>query len=350
MPDEKAACAISDIVKLSPIPVVADIHFDYKLALKCIENGISALRINPGNIGSKDRVIKVVEAAKKKNIPIRIGVNSGSVEKSLLAKYGKPNIAIIAKIENQEGVDKIDEIIDAADGIMVARGDLGVEVPAEIVPVIQTKIIKKCRIKGKPVITATQMLDSMQKRPVPTRAEVSDVANAIQEGTDCVMLSAESASGDYPVLATEMQAKISRTMEKYLDYEHLATEAYDTSSKTYSDAISNSVANTALLIEAKLIITMSGTGITPRKISKARPCCPIICISSSREVLLKLGMFWGIYGILVERVPKTIEEMEVLAIDKARELGIEHGNSIILTGATPAGVAVTNFMKIINVD
>ncbi|MCI6357373.1 MAG: pyruvate kinase [Erysipelotrichaceae bacterium] len=270
--------------------------------------------------------------------------------RKILAKYGKPNIAIIAKIENQEGVDKIDEIIDAADGIMVARGDLGVEVPAEIVPVIQTKIIKKCRIKGKPVITATQMLDSMQKRPVPTRAEVSDVANAIQEGTDCVMLSAESASGDYPVLATEMQAKISRTMEKYLDYEHLATEAYDTSSKTYSDAISNSVANTALLIEAKLIITMSGTGITPRKISKARPCCPIICISSSREVLLKLGMFWGIYGILVERVPKTIEEMEVLAIDKARELGIEHGNSIILTGATPAGVAVTNFMKIINVD
>lgn len=270
--------------------------------------------------------------------------------KELLKEYGKPDIGVIAKIENQEGVDKINEIIDVADGIMVARGDLGVEVPCEEVPVIQTKIIEQCRIKGKPVITATQMLDSMQKRPVPTRAEVSDVANAIQEGTDCVMLSAESASGEYPILATEMQAKISRTMEKYLDYERLAQEAYDTSEKNKSDAISNSVANTALLIGAKLIVTMSGTGTTPKRISKARPCCPIICVSSSRKVLLKLSLFWGVYGILVPKVPNLIEEMEVLTLLKARDLGVKPGEAVILTGATPAGSKGTNFMKILTLN
>ena len=214
--------------------------------------------------------------------------------KEILAKYGKSDIGVIAKIENQEGVDKIDAIIDVSDGVMVARGDLGVEVPSEMVPVIQKQIIEKCRIKGKPVITATQMLDSMQTRPVPTRAEVSDVANAILEGTDAVMLSGESASGDYPVLATEMQSKISKTMEQYLDYEKLAEQAYNTSEKNNSDAISNSVANTALLIGAKLIVAISGMGTTPRRISKARPCCPIVCISSNRRVLSKLSLFWGI--------------------------------------------------------
>lgn len=270
--------------------------------------------------------------------------------KKILKKYGKPNIGVIAKIENQEGVDKIDDIIDVSDGVMVARGDLGVEVPLEIVPVIQKQIIEKCRIKGKPVITATQMLDSMQSRPVPTRAEVSDVANAILEGTDAVMLSGESASGEYPVLATEMQAKISQTMEQYLDYERLAHEAYDTSEKNNSDAISNSVANTALLIGAKLIVIMSETGTTPKRISKARPCCPIICISPRRDVLLQLSMFWGIYGIYVPKLPNLIEEMEVLTLVKARDLNVKTGEPIILTGATPAGAKVTNFMKILNAN
>lgn len=270
--------------------------------------------------------------------------------KEILAKYGKPDIGVIAKIENQEGVDKIDAIIDVSDGVMVARGDLGVEVPSEMVPVIQKQIIEKCRVKGKPVITATQMLDSMQTRPVPTRAEVSDVANAILEGTDAVMLSGESASGDYPVLATEMQSKISKTMEQYLDYEKLAEQAYNTSEKNNSDAISNSVANTALLIGAKLIVAISGMGTTPRRISKARPCCPIICISSNRRVLSKLSLFWGIYGIWVPKVPNLIEEMEVLALVKAHDLGIQTGESIILTGATPAGTRGTNFMKILNAN
>ena len=270
--------------------------------------------------------------------------------RKVLDDNGGKDVKILAKIENQEGVDKIDAIIDVSDGVMVARGDLGVEVPSEMVPVIQKQIIEKCRIKGKPVITATQMLDSMQTRPVPTRAEVSDVANAILEGTDAVMLSGESASGDYPVLATEMQSKISKTMEQYLDYEKLAEQAYNTSEKNNSDAISNSVANTALLIGAKLIVAISGMGTTPRRISKARPCCPIVCISSNRRVLSKLSLFWGIYGIWVPKVPNLIEEMEVLALVKAHDLGIQTGEPIILTGATPAGTRGTNFMKILNAN
>lgn len=270
--------------------------------------------------------------------------------KAILAKYGRPDIQVIAKIENPEGVEMIDQIIDVSDGIMVARGDLGVEIPAEEVPVIQKEIVKKCRQKGKPVITATQMLDSMQSHPRPTRAEVSDVANAVTEGTDCVMLSAESASGEYPVLATQMQSKICATMEQYLDYEHMAQEAYDTSEKNNSDAISNSVANTALLIDAKLIVCFSETGSTPKRIAKARPCCPILSVSNSRSALYSLGFCWGVYGVYVPYVPQFIEEMEVLALVKAHQLGIPAGSPIILTGGTPTGAGRTNFMKIINVN
>lgn len=190
----------------------------------------------------------------------------------------------------------------------------------------------------------------MQTHPTPTRAEVSDVANAITEGADCVMLSAESASGEYPVKAVEMQQRIAFTMEKYLNYELLAQEAYDTSSKNNSDAISNSVANTALLIDAKLIVCFSETGSTPKRIAKARPCCPILSVSNSKEALYNLGIFWGVYGISVPYIPQFIEEMEVLALVKAHELQIPAGSPIIITGGTPTGAGKTNFMKIINVN
>lgn len=270
--------------------------------------------------------------------------------KKVLAKYGKPNIPVIAKIENPEGVDSIDEIIDVCDGVMIARGDLGVEISPEEIPVIQKNIVNKCRIKGIPVITATQMLDSMQSHPIPTRAEVSDVANAVSEGTDCVMLSGESASGEYPVEAASMQAKISRTMEKYLDYEKLAQEAFDTSEKTNSDAISNSVANTALLISAKLIVCFSETGSTARRISKSRPICPILAVSNDRQALSSLGLSFGVYSCYIPYVPQMIEEMEAFALVKAHLMGIEPGDPIIITGGTPVGVGKTNFMKIIYVN
>ncbi len=271
--------------------------------------------------------------------------------KKVLAKYGNPDIPVFAKIENPEGVSKIDQIIDASDGIMVARGDLGVEIPAEEVPVVQRHMIERCRQKGKPVITATQMLDSMQKNPRPTRAEVSDVATAIEESSDCVMLSGESASGKYPALAVAMQSKIAATMEKYLNYENLAKEAYDTSEHSNNDAISNAVANTAALVGAKLIINFTETGKSSARISKARPCCPIISITNSRKTALRSAWLWGVYSVLLKTsMPDFVEEMEVLALKIARNLGLGKGDPIILVGGTPTGAGNTNFMRIVEVN
>lgn len=266
-------------------------------------------------------------------------------------KYGDPDIPVYAKIENPEGVEKIEQIIDEADGVMVARGDLGVEVPPEQVPVMQSEIIELCRKKGKPVITATQMLDSMVSHPRPTRAEVSDCATAIKESSDSVMLSAESASGLYPVEACAMQAKIASTMEKYLDYEKLAREAYETSEHSNNDAISNAVANTALLIGAKLIVNFTETGKSTVRISKSRPCCPIISITNRRKTAMNGAFMWGVYSVLLKTsMPDFIEEMEVLALKIARDLGIKAGEPIIIAGGTPTGAGKTNFMRIVNVN
>lgn len=271
--------------------------------------------------------------------------------KDVLAKYGEPDIPVFAKIENPEAVEKIDEIIDAADGIMVARGDLGVEIPPEEVPIVQAKIIAHCRKKGKPVITATQMLDSMVTHPRPTRAEVGDVATAINESTDCVMLSAESASGKYPVESVEMQAKIARTMEQYLDYEKMARDAYDTSEQSNNDAISNAVANTALLIGAKLIVNFTETGKSTWRISKARPCCPILSVTNRRSTAMKGAWMWGVYSVLLKTsMPDFVEEMEVLALKCARELGLKKGDPLIVVGGTPTGAGKTNFMRILTMN
>lgn len=270
--------------------------------------------------------------------------------RKILKEHGGEHIKIISKVENTESVANLDAVIKASDGLMVARGDLGVEVPPEDVPVIQREMIRKCRILGKPVITATQMLDSMKTNPNPTRAEVSDVANAVLESTDSVMLSAESASGEYPVQAVSMQAKISSRMEEFLNYEAMAQEAYDTSAKTLNDAIANSVANTALLLNAKLIVCFSETGSTARRMSKARPVCPVIEVSNNRAACISGMMSWGVYPKYVKIVPQFIEEMEVLAIHLARVYNIPAGSKIIITGGTPVGAGKTNFMKVITLD
>ena len=271
--------------------------------------------------------------------------------KKILADAGKPNIKILAKIENQEALKELDSIIEAADALMVARGDLGVEVPAEDVPIIQRHLIQKCRAVGKPIVTATQMLDSMVSNPNPTRAEVSDVATAVVESTDCVMLSGESANGLYPVEAVSMQAKIAANMEKYLNYEQLSREAYETSLKNKNDAIANSIANTALLIGAKLIVCFTETGRTAYRISKARPCCPIVCVTNNRKTANFSALYWGLYAkhINVPMMPDFIEEMEVIAITAALQEGISAGSPIIVAGGTPTGSGNTNFMRIINV-
>lgn len=271
--------------------------------------------------------------------------------KAVLAKYGNPNIPVIAKIENPEGVEKIEEIIKTGDGVMVARGDLGDEIPPQEVPLVQRKIIKLCRKYGKPVITATQMLDSMTTHPRPTRAEVSDVATAIDEGSDCVMLSGETASGAYPVESVAMQSAISSAMERELDYEKLAREAYETSEATNNDAIANAIANTALLIKAKLIINFSQTGNSSKRLSKARPCCPVISVTNNRKACLESAWYWGLYSVLIKTpMPDFIEEMEAKALKVARDLGLQQGDQIILAGGTPTGVGQTNFMRILTVN
>ncbi len=271
--------------------------------------------------------------------------------KAVLKKYGNPNIPVIAKIENPEGVEKIEEIIKIGDGVMVARGDLGDEIPPQEVPLVQRKIIKLCRKYGKPVITATQMLDSMTTHPRPTRAEVSDVATAIDEGSDCVMLSGETASGAYPVESVAMQSAISNAMERELDYEALAREAYETSEATNNDAIANAIANTALLIKAKLIINFSQTGNSSKRLSKARPCCPVISVTNNRKACLESAWYWGLYSVLIKTpMPDFIEEMEAKALKVARDLGLKQGDQIILAGGTPTGVGQTNFMRILTVN
>ena len=269
--------------------------------------------------------------------------------RNLLNEYDS-NIRIIAKIENMEGVQNIDEIIRVSDGIMVARGDLGVEIPFEEVPLVQKLLIKKCIEKGKPVITATQMLNSMIENPRPTRAEVNDVANAIFDYTDAVMLSAESASGEYPEESVTMQQKISAKMETLLNYEQLAEFAFNSSSRNVSAAIANSVADTALLLKAKLIVCFSETGATSRRISRARPICPVIEVSNNVNACYNGVLNWGVYPKLVKKVPQFIEEMEVLAIHLARIHNIPAGSTIIITGGTPVGAGKTNFMKVITLD
>lgn len=268
--------------------------------------------------------------------------------RKILDEHGHKEIKIISKIENCEALNNLEEICEASDAIMVARGDLGVEVPFEEVPLVQKRLLDICRKMGKPTITATQMLDSMTHSPVPTRAEVSDVATAISESTDCVMLSGESASGEYPIEAVTTQAKIARAMESDLDYERLAQEAYDTSNKDNNDAIANCVANTAKLIGSKLIVSFTETGKSSRRISKARPCCPILSISNHLTTVRQNALYWGIYSVLIPtRMPDFIEEMETIAIFYAKKAGLKPGDSVLLSSGTPTTAGKTNFMRII---
>lgn len=269
--------------------------------------------------------------------------------RELLDKYS-PNrrIQIIAKIENREGVDNIDEILDIADGLMVARGDLGVELPPEDVPIVQKMLVKKAKERRKVSIVATHMLDSMCNNPTPTRAEVSDVANAIMDGCDAIMLSGETANGEYPYEAVLMQTNIANKIESFLDYHKLAEEGFALSNHTKSDAIAFSVANTSLLTNASLIVSFSFTGNTTRRMSSYRPECPIITVTPYREVLKATALHWGVYGVLNDKRMGTVEEFEQKALEVAKDLGMPEGSSILITGGDPI-TGSTNFMKICKV-
>lgn len=266
--------------------------------------------------------------------------------KRLLVENNHPDIRVIAKIENSEGVEKIDEILKVADGVMVARGDLGVEVPAEDVPLIQKEIIRKCNAAGKVVITATQMLDSMQKNPRPTRAEVSDVSNAIMDGSDAVMLSGESAAGKYPEEAVETMAKIAAKTEEGLDYSRFYKQAVKTSKKDASEAICMSVAEIAYEFNAAAIVAFTMTGFTAQKMSRYRPQCPILAATTNEDVMRKLALSWGVTPVMCRNVAST-ETMLNYAELIAKEYGCEAGQMVIVTGGAPGRPGQTNFLNLI---
>lgn len=267
--------------------------------------------------------------------------------RKLLEENNGTHIHIIPKIENQEGVDKIDEILEVSDGLMVARGDLGVEIPAEEVPLVQKQLIKKCNDLGKPVITATQMLDSMQRNPRPTRAEASDVANAIFDGTDAIMLSGETAAGQYPVEAVQTMHNIASRAETALDHKRLLSARSKASDSNITDAIGQSVAHTALNLSVNAIITPTESGHTARMISKYRPKTPIVAVTSHKTVLRRLALVWGVYPQLGEMANTTDDMLDIAVQESLNSQLVKHGDLVVITAGVPVGEAgTTNLMKI----
>ena len=268
--------------------------------------------------------------------------------KKLLIENGRPEIQIIAKIENSEGVENMDEILKVADGIMVARGDLGVEIPAEDVPLIQKELINKCRAAGKIVITATQMLDSMQENPRPTRAEVSDVANAIYDGTDAIMLSGESASGLYPQEAVLMMSKIAHKIESSLDYQSLQRQAIRTAPDDTSEAICMSVAEIAYKFNVAAIIAFTESGFTARKMARYRTKSRIIAATPSLKTVKALALNWGVKAVPCKQLNSRISMIDYASII-ARENGVKPGQKILVTGGTPGVKGATSYLELVEV-
>lgn len=267
--------------------------------------------------------------------------------KQLLEEYDAAHIQIISKIENREGVNDFEKILEASYGIMVARGDLGVEIPPEEVPLVQKDLIHKCNLAGKPVITATQMLDSMQWDPRPTRAEASDVANAILDGTDAIMLSGETAAGEFPVESVKMMNVIALKTESALDHEMVLKHRTKSSSITITDAISQSVTHTAKNLGVSAIITPTQSGHSARMVAKYRPKAPIIAVTFSKSVFRQLTLVWGVYPVLSEEINNTDELLDT-AVNKGLETGLfTRGCKVIITAGVPVGVSgTTNLMKV----
>lgn len=268
--------------------------------------------------------------------------------KAILKAKKREDIQIIAKIENQEGVDNLEDILSVADGIMVARGDLGVEVPAEDVPLIQKEIIMKCKNSGKVVITATQMLESMQTNPRPTRAEVSDVANAIYDGTDAIMLSGESASGKYPEEAVATMAKIAFKTEDNLNYASLHRQAVRTAREDTSEAICMSVAEIASKFNIMAIVAFTESGSTAAKMSRYRPKAPILAATPSLEVTKQLAVNWGVLPYHCQAMSSRAEMLE-FANEVAKANRVQPGDQILVTGGRPGKKGDTSYLELVTV-
>ena len=266
--------------------------------------------------------------------------------REILEKNNAGDVLILSKIENQEGVENIDEILQVSDGIMVARGDLGVEIPTEEIPIVQKMIIKKCNELAKPVITATQMLDSMIRNPRPTRAEVTDVANAIYDGTDAIMLSGETAAGKYPVEAVKVMASIAKRIEQTLDYDRMLKEK-GSKNVTVTDAISHATCTTAVDLNASAIITSTSSGYTAKMVSKFRPQAPIIAATSNEAVMRRLALTWGVCPIKSALAGNTDEVIEK-SIEASIENGyVKNGELVVITAGVPVGVSgTTNLIKV----
>jgi len=267
--------------------------------------------------------------------------------RQILEDNNAGHIQIISKIENQEGVDNLDSIIEASDGIMVARGDLGVEIPAQDVPSIQKEMIDKCNKAGKPVIVATQMLDSMQVNPRPTRAEVSDVANAVLQGADAIMLSGESAAGKYPLESVKMMTLIAERTESTINYGDGYTQQLTQQSNSMTEVISHAVVSSSLQIDAKAILTPTESGFTARMVSKHRPKAPIIAITPNEKTLRKLTLVRGVTPVKGEYVSTTDEMFSSAIRNSLRTNLVKQGDYVIISAGIPSGRAgATNLINI----
>ena len=325
--------------------------------VRITENDIICKVINGGELGEKKGInvpnvpVRLPAITEKDREDIKFGVSQGIdfiaasfvrnaeciIEiRSWLRECNAPYIPIIAKIENAEGIRNIDEIIRCADGVMVARGDMGVEIPAQEVPYIQKEIIKKCNDNFKPVITATQMLDSMIRNPRPTRAEVTDVANAVYDGTDAVMLSGETAQGKYPVEALKMMVQIVENTESHLDYDVLLKKAQQHRRQSFSSAIAFSTVATADNLDAKCIVAPTMSGATAKVVSKFKPRADVIGVSPDEATLRRMQIYWGVRPL--KSIPlKSMEDVceNALEMVKAKQY-VEPGDIVVLTAGLPA--------------
>ena len=322
--------------------------------------------LNHGVLGSRKGVnapgvsINLPGITKKDSSDIRFGldnkinfISASFVRKpqdvldirELLKEKNMEDVQIFPKIESQEGIDNFEAIIEVADGLMVPRGDMGVEIPAENVPLVQKKMIRRCNEMGKPVITATQMLDSMEENPRPTRAEVSDVANAVFDGTDATMLSGESANGDWPVEAVSTMARIDVKAENNLDL--FGTETFNFDKSDVTETIGSAVAQAAKDLDIKVIVAATSSGYTARMISKYRPNADILALTFDERTERGLMINWGVQPYVVDK-PADTDEMFALAAKKAVELGFaKSGDKILVVAGVPMGTpGATNLMRV----
>ncbi len=265
----------------------------------------------------------------------------------LLDENGGAHINIIAKIENQQGVENIDGIVSLADGVMIARGDMGVEIPAEDVPPIQKMLIKKVASAGKQVITATQMLDSMMKNPRPTRAEVTDVANAIYDGTGAIMLSGETAAGLYPVEAVTMMARIAERTENDIDYRKRFFVRTRKANPDITDAICHATCTTAYDLNARDIVTVTKSGRSARMVARYRPSCGIIGCTPTKKVWYQLNLAWGVTPVLLSETNDVFDLFDS-ALETAKNQGLmQSGDLAVITSGVPIGVSgTTNMIRV----